>query len=82
MGRNISEENYGRSPFLWEKKKNGLSGENPNGTGLSRMEIVWNICYTIRGIILLDRCTGGTATHEEILNSLLRTYRLQRTYLL
>lgn len=21
MGRNISEENYGRSPFLWEKKK-------------------------------------------------------------
>lgn len=62
---------------FYGKKKNGLSGGNPNGTGL-----VWNICYTIRGIILLDRCTGGTATHEEILDSLLRTDRLQRTYLL
>ena len=30
----------------------------------------------------LDRCAGVTATHEEIHNSLLRTNRLQRNYLL
>lgn len=30
----------------------------------------------------LDQCTGRTATHEEIHNSLLRTKRLERSHLL
>ena len=59
----------------------------------SGLEMPWKFVFVLRDVILcnlerlvevaeLDRCTGGTATHEEIHNSLLRTNRLERSYLL